>query len=148
MDFSLQDGFVCLQLLKTFRKHRKLTFPQHTDYDLRDSSRKLNLPKPRTDIDLQDRNRRSALHLAKDVECVCFILSYHGEPSIETMFGKTVLITATENQQWDICRVLYGAQAALSLWGVARESSLLCSHVAIMPNAKLCPHFHFWFVMH
>ena len=54
------------------------------------------------DVDLQDRNGRTALHLAKDVECVCLILSYHGDPSIETVFGKTALITAAENQRWDI----------------------------------------------
>ena len=41
------------------------------------------------DVDLQDRNGRTALHLAKDVECVCLILAYHGDPSIETVFGKT-----------------------------------------------------------
>ena len=46
------------------------------------------------DVDLQDRNGRTALHLAKDKECACLILSYHGDPSIETAFGKTALITA------------------------------------------------------
>ena len=66
------------------------------------------------DVDLQDRNGRTALYLAKDVECVCLILSYHGDPSIEIVFGKTALITAAENQRWNICRVLYDAQAAFS----------------------------------
>ena len=30
-------------------------------------------------VHLQDRNGRTALHLAKDVECVSLILSYHGD---------------------------------------------------------------------
>ncbi|XP_078351408.1 ankyrin repeat domain-containing protein 61-like [Oculina patagonica] len=51
------------------------------------------------DVDLQDRNGRTALHLAEDIECVCLILAYHGDPSIETVFGKTALITAAENQR-------------------------------------------------
>jgi len=79
------------------------------------------------DVDLQDRNGRTALHLAKDVECVCLILSYHGDPSIETVFGKTALITAAENQRWDICRVLYDAQSALGLGRVVQGPSLFCS---------------------
>ena len=79
------------------------------------------------DVDSQDRNGRTALHMAKDVECVCLILSYHGDPSIETVFGKTALITAAENQRWNICRVLYNAQAALGLGGLGRGSSLSCS---------------------
>ena len=78
------------------------------------------------DVDLQDRNGRTALHLAKDEECVCLILPYHGDPSIETVFGKTALITAAENQRWDIFRVLYDAQSALSLRRVVRGSSLFC----------------------
>ncbi|XP_078381493.1 ankyrin repeat domain-containing protein 61-like [Oculina patagonica] len=79
------------------------------------------------DVDLQDRNGRTALHLAKDVECLCLNLAYHGDPSIETVFGKTALITAAENQRWDICRVLYDAQAVLSLGALGRGSSLFCS---------------------
>ena len=65
-----------------------------------------------TDVDLQDRNGRTALHLAKDVECVRLILSYYGDPSIVTVFGKSALITEVENQRWDICHMLYDAQAA------------------------------------
>ncbi|KAJ7384473.1 hypothetical protein OS493_021102 [Desmophyllum pertusum] len=79
------------------------------------------------DVDLQDRNGRTALHLAKDKECVCLILAYHGDPSIETVFGKTTLITAAENQRWDICRVLYDAQAVFSLGALGRGCSLFCS---------------------
>ena len=79
------------------------------------------------DVNLQDRNGRTALHLAKDVECVRLILSYHGDPSIETVFGKTALITAAENNRWDICRLLYGAEAVLSLGALGRGSSLFCS---------------------
>lgn len=79
------------------------------------------------DVDLQDRNGRTALHLAKDIECVCLILAYHGDPSIETVFGKTALITAAENQRWDICRDLCDAQAVLSLGTLGRGSSLYCS---------------------
>jgi len=79
------------------------------------------------DVYLQDRNGRTAVHLAKDVECVCLILSYHGDPSIETVFGKTALITVAENQRWDISRVLYDAQAALSLGGLGRGSPLFWS---------------------
>ena len=60
-----------------------------------------------TDVDLQDRNGRTALLLAKHV-CmrVPLILSYHDDPSVETVFCKTALIAATENQRWDICSVL------------------------------------------
>ena len=54
------------------------------------------------DVDLQDENGRSALHLAKDVECGRLILSCHADHSIETEFGKTALITAAKNQRWDI----------------------------------------------
>ena len=46
------------------------------------------------DVGLQDRNGRTALHLAKDLECVCLILSHHGDTSMERVFSKTVLITA------------------------------------------------------
>ena len=79
------------------------------------------------DVDLQDRNGRTALHLAKDVECVCLILAYHGDPSIETVFGKTALITAAENQRWNICRALYDAQAVVSLGALSRASALFCA---------------------
>ena len=79
------------------------------------------------DVDLQDRNGRTALHLAKDVECVCLILAYHGDPSIETVFGKTALITAAENQRWDICRALYDAQAVVSLGALSRGPALFCA---------------------
>lgn len=89
------------------------------------------------DVDLQDRNGRTALHLAKDVECVCLILSYHGDPSLETVFGKTALITAAENQQWDICRVLYDSHSVLSLGALGRGSSLFCS---------LSRDYHAWLV--
>lgn len=89
------------------------------------------------DVDLQDRNGRTALHLAKDVECVCLIVSYHGDPSLETVFGKTALITAAENQQWDICRVLHDAQSVLSLGALGRGSSLFCS---------LSRDYHAWLV--
>jgi len=78
------------------------------------------------DVDLQDRNERTALHLAKDVECVCLILSFHGDPSFETVFGKTALITGAENQRWDICCELY-VQSALNLGRMVRASSLFCS---------------------
>lgn len=55
------------------------------------------------DVDLQGRNGGTALHLAKDLSvCVCLILSYHGDPSIETVIGKTAVITAAETQRWDI----------------------------------------------
>ena len=79
------------------------------------------------DVNLQDRNGRSALHLAKDVECVSIILSHHGDPSTETVFGKTALITAAENYRWDICRALYNAQAVFSLGALGRGCSLFCS---------------------
>ena len=79
------------------------------------------------DVNVQDRNGRTALHLAKDVECVRLILSHHGDPSIETVFGKTVLITAAESNRWDICRLLFNAQAVLSLGALGRGSSLFCS---------------------
>ena len=75
-------------------------------------------------VDLLDRNRRTTLHLAKDLECVCLILSYHGDPSMERVFGKTVLITAAENQRRGICHMLYDSQAASSLKGLSRGSSL------------------------
>ena len=64
---------------------------------------------------MQDRNGRTALQLAKDLECVCLILSYHGDTSMERAFGKIVLITPAENQRRDICRMLYDLQGALSL---------------------------------
>ena len=35
------------------------------------------------DVDFQDRNGRTALQMAKDVECMCLILSYYGDPSIQ-----------------------------------------------------------------
>ena len=79
------------------------------------------------DVDLQDRNGRTALHLAKDVECVCLILAYHGDPSIETVFGKTALVTAAENQRLDICRMLCDAQAVVSLGALGRGSTLFCA---------------------
>ena len=79
------------------------------------------------DVNLQDRNGRTALHLAKDVECVRLILSYHGDPSIQTVFGKTALITAAENNRWDICHLLYDAEAVLSLGALGRGSFLFCS---------------------
>lgn len=53
------------------------------------------------DVDLQGRNGGTALYLAKDLS-VCLILSYHGDTSIETVFGKTAVITAAETQRWDI----------------------------------------------
>ena len=74
-------------------------------------------------VDLQDRNRRTALHLAKDLKCVCLILSYNSDPSMERVFSKTLLITAAENQRRDICRMLYdlqsnkGGKFLKKLWG-------------------------------
>ena len=79
------------------------------------------------DVNLQDRNGRTALHMAKDVECVCLLLSHHADPAIETVFGKTPLITAAENDYWDICRLFYDAQATPSLGALGRESALFCS---------------------
>lgn len=79
------------------------------------------------DVNLQDRNGRTALHMAKDVECVCLLLSYHADPAIETVFGKTPLITAAENDCWDICRLLYDAQATPSLGALGKETGLFCS---------------------
>ena len=65
--------------------------------------------------------------MAKDVECVCLLLSHHADPAIETVFGKTPLITAAENDCWDICRLLYDAQATPSLGALGRETALFCS---------------------
>lgn len=79
------------------------------------------------DVNLQDRNGRTALHMAKDVDCVCLLLSYHANPASETVFGKTPLITAAENDSWDICRLLYDAQATPSLGSLGRETALFCS---------------------
>ena len=79
------------------------------------------------DVDLQDRNGWTALHLAKDVVCVCLILAYHGDPSIETVFGKTALVTAAENQRLDICRMPCDAQAVMSLGALGRGSNLFCT---------------------
>ena len=78
------------------------------------------------DVDSQDRNGRTALPLAYDVECVCLILSY-GDLSIETVFGDTALLTAAEKQRWNNCRLLYESQAVLSLRGLNRGSFLFCS---------------------
>ena len=76
---------------------------------------------------MEDRNGRTALHLAKDVECVCLILAYHGDPSIETVFGKTALVTAAENQRLNNCRMLCDAQAVVSLGALDRGSTLFCA---------------------
>ena len=88
------------------------------------------------DVDLQDRNGRTALHLAKDVECVCLIFAYHGDPSIETVFGKTALVTAAESQRLDICRMLCDAQAVVALepW-VGGQLCFVPYHVIIRPGS-------------
>lgn len=79
------------------------------------------------DVNLQDRNGRTALHLAKDVECVCLILSYHGDSSIQTVFGKTALITAVENNRWDVFHLMYEVEPVISLGALGRGSSLFSS---------------------
>lgn len=76
------------------------------------------------DVNFQDRNGRTAMHVAKDVDCVHILLAYGGDPSIETIFGKTPIVTAAEGELWDIVWLIYDAQLRANIGLLSRGVSL------------------------
>ena len=75
-------------------------------------------------VDLQDRNGRTVLHIAKDVESVRLLLSYGADTAAETVFGKTPIMAAAENQKWEIFHLLRAADARPRLGSAARGDAL------------------------
>lgn len=60
------------------------------------------------------------------------ILLYHGDPSIETVFGKTALIAIVENNRWDVFQLLYEVEPVICLETLDRGSSLSRDHQALL----------------
>lgn len=79
------------------------------------------------DVNFQDRNGRTCLHVAKDVECVQIVLAYGADPSFETIFGKTAIITAAENDLWSIVWILYDAEVRTNIGLLSSGVSLFSS---------------------
>ena len=79
------------------------------------------------DVNFQDRNGRTFLHMAKDVECAQIGLAYGADPSIETIFGKTAIITAAESQLWSIVWILYDAEVRPNIGLLSSGVSLFSS---------------------
>lgn len=76
------------------------------------------------DVNFQDRNGRTAMHVAKDVDSVHILLAYGADPSIETIFGKTPIVTAAEGELWDIVWLIYDAQIRANVGLLSRGVSL------------------------
>lgn len=76
------------------------------------------------DVNFQDRNGRTALHVAKDVDCVRILLAYGADPGVETIFGKTPIVTAAEGELWDIVWLLYDSQVKANVGLLSRGVSL------------------------
>jgi hypothetical protein len=76
------------------------------------------------DVNFQDRNGRTVLHVAEDVECVQILLAYGADPSIETIFGKTAIVIAAESQLWSIVWIIYDAEIRTNIGLLSKGVSL------------------------
>ena len=76
---------------------------------------------------LYDRNGRAPLHVVQDAECLCLLLSYGACPKLETIFGKTPIVIAAENERWLLIKLFFEAEAKISLGNVSRGIRLFVS---------------------
>ncbi|XP_032230365.2 ankyrin repeat and SOCS box protein 8 [Nematostella vectensis] len=81
-------------------------------------------------VNFQDKNGRSALHVTRDPECLRVLLSYGGDPSLETIFGKTPVVMAAEAGNWEIVRMLFDAQPRVEL-GLLARGVALCNQLPL-----------------
>lgn len=76
---------------------------------------------------LHDRNGRTPLHVVQDAECLSMLLSYGACPRMETILGKTPIIIAAENERWSLIKLLFEAEAKISLGNISRGINLFVS---------------------